>query len=100
MKDLNKQITESVKDQSYFKDSFDFYATKYLYPVNIRTQLAILTIFLVIAAGIAVNMFIKNYVSSDLPFPIYAQDEVKYYPILKPLASKKEPIETSVADTC
>lgn len=97
MKQDRSKIAEMVKSGEYFKQSFEFYSVKYLYQLTIRTQFLILFALLGFATFTSFETFRQDYKTSSLAFAIYAVDQVKYFPILKPLAFKKEPIETSVA---
>lgn len=97
MKQDRAKISEMVKSGRYFTEFFEFYSVKYLYQLTIRSQFLILFALLGFAAFTSFETFKQDYKTSSLAFAIYAVDEVKYFPILKPLATKKESIEVSVA---
>ena len=97
MDNEKKEIVELVKSGEYFKKAREFYANMYLYPIVLRVQMLVLVLILLCASYVAVATFIRDYGDIKLPFPIYAIDQVKYYPNIKPLAEKLEPVEFSVS---
>jgi type IV secretion system protein VirB8 len=97
MKEVRELIREKVKDGSYFEDAKEFHFSKYVYPFVLSTQYTLFALVLIVATYYSVTTFIRDYAGEQLSFLISAQDEVKYYPKLKPLSSTKEPIEASVA---
>ncbi|MCE2993817.1 MAG: VirB8/TrbF family protein [Alphaproteobacteria bacterium] len=97
MDNEKREIDALVKSGEYFKKAKDFYATMYLYPIVMRVQILVLVIILLASAYIAVTAFIRDYSDIKLPFPIYAIDQVQYYPNIKPLAEDAEPVEFSIS---
>lgn len=57
MKNLHKDITDSIKGGQYFKDALDWYALKYIHPITQRIFLIIITTVSVVMAIVSVNVF-------------------------------------------
>lgn len=90
-------IVKHIDNGQYFRDSLDWYIAKYLYCYTYRTYL-----FLIMGlVGFCLFPLYFQYqqvsTTKHYPFPIYSIDEVKYYPVIKSLASEKEPITVSIA---
>ncbi len=97
MQDRNQFVRQRLSDGEYYNDAFHHYTAKYLYLTNVRAHFTIFALIMIIAVFVSFWTFRLDYAKDPMPFVIYAQDQVLYYPILKPLASKKEPIDTSAA---
>lgn len=92
-----KQIKEMIKDGSFYRDAIEWYSIKYVYPFTMRSSIAILTLILAIGLVISIETARMSFVSMKVPFPIYAKDEVKFLPIIKPLLHQNNSIEEAVA---
>lgn len=91
------QIKEMLKDDSYYKDAIEWYAIKYIFPFTLRSSMLLMALILLIGLLISIETARMSFASMKVPFPIYAKDEVKFFPIIKPLAYQSDSIEKSVA---
>lgn len=97
LKESDHIIAKYIENGQYYKDAHEWYASKYLsiYPMRAFTLLIILALTMAICG--MTYIYRLNVVSKKFPFPIYAYDETKYFPFIKPLAKEKEPISISVS---
>lgn len=97
LKESDHIIARYIESGQYYKDGHEWYASKYLslYPVRAFTLVIIVALTLAVLGMI--YTYKLNVVSKKFPFPIFAYDETKYFPFIKPLAKEKEPISTSVS---
>jgi type IV secretion system protein VirB8 len=97
IRESDKIVARYIDDGTYFKEAFNWYASKYLFPVTLRSYFIIG--FIALALGFS-TIFYESLIkitTDKYPFPIYALDQTKYFPFIKSLAKEKEPLERSFA---
>ena len=95
IKESDKIIAKYIDDGAYLKDAFEWYSSKYLFPITFRSYLIIFLALLIL--GIT-SLFYETLIkinNDKYPFPIYAFDQTQYFPYIKSLAKTKEPLELS-----
>jgi type IV secretory pathway component VirB8 len=97
LRESNYIIAKKIDLGHYFRDTFEWYATKHMYFYTFRAYLAIMLIFVCVGLGFMYLVSQMTFVVKSYPFPIYALDETKYFPIMKPISTEKESINISVA---
>jgi type IV secretion system protein VirB8 len=95
--EVNKAIAEHIDSGKYFEDARDWYISKYVMLFSIRALYAIIALIIGISAHVIFDSARQDYTVKQYPFSIYAEDELKYFPLIKSIARKKEPINLSVA---
>jgi len=93
----NKDIARYVDRGDYFRDSLAWYCKKFVSPISHWAYIFVITVFLVYGTYIVTMLFLKDLVVKEYPLPIYSIDQVKYFPHIKPLSEKKEPINISIS---
>jgi type IV secretion system protein VirB8 len=91
MKNLQKDITESIKSGEYFKDAREWYILKYVYPVTQRAFLIFITGLSVIFAIVAIKIFLTFLPLVEVvPIAVDVKSKVDQYVRLKPIGKSKE----------
>lgn len=93
----NEQVKIAIQKGEFYQDAKEWYLSRFVQPLSLRAQVGLLSIMILIATAISVYTIQRSFVSTAIPFAIWAKDEVKLYPKLKKLASRTEPLEISVA---
>jgi type IV secretory pathway component VirB8 len=93
----NKDIARYVDRGDYFRDSLAWYNKKFLSPIPHWAYILVITVFLIYGTYIITLLFMEDLKVKEYPLPIYSVDQVKYFPHIKPLSTKKEPINVSIA---
>ena len=91
IRETDHLIAKYLETGQYFADAQDWYATKYLGLYTIRSLFLVLTLVLAGASMLMVHTYMLNIESKKFPSPIFAYDETKYFPYIKPLAQVQEP---------
>lgn len=94
---LLKNIQRYVDSGQYFEDAKTWYAGKFLMPYTERAVVLFLGLWVVAGTYLLMKTTVKDFEIKEYPFPIYALDQVKYFPYIKAISEIKEPINISVA---
>lgn len=94
---LLKNIQRYVDSGQYFEDAKKWYAGKYIMPYTERAVMLFLGLWVALGTYLLMQTTIQDFQVKEYPFPIYALDQVKYFPYIKPISKIKEPINISVA---
>lgn len=92
-----KEVALMVENGTYFEDARRWYVSKFLFLYCMRASLFFVGVLMLVAAYIMIDCYQTTFASMRVPFSIYAKDQVNYFPIIKPLAFQKEPLEVSIA---
>lgn len=93
----NKNIQRYVDSGDYFRDSVDWYCSKYVTPISQRIYMMIIVVFSIISAFTMFQLFFEDLVVKRYPIVLDSEDSVKYFPVIKAISEFKEPINISVA---
>ncbi len=95
IKESDKVVARYIDNGEYFSDAFEWYTSKYLFPVTLRSYLIILFILLSLGCSSLFYEALIKITNDKYPFPIYAFDQTQYFPFIKSLAKDKEPLDHS-----
>jgi type IV secretory pathway component VirB8 len=90
-------IEKYVDSGQYFEDVRDWYIFKYVQPYATRAGLLICVLVMSLGVITMINLFEKESILRNFPFPIQAYDQVNYFPFIKPISITKEAIDVSIA---
>ena len=93
----NKDIARYVDRGDYFRDSVQWYCKKFISPIPHWAYIFVIIIFMLYGTYIITTLFLSDLQVKKYPLPIYSVDQVKYFPHIKPLSEKKEPINVSIS---
>lgn len=93
----NKNIQRYVDSGDYFRDSLEWYYKKYVSHISIRAYLIILVLISILSGIAGITIFNTSTEVRNLALVVNAEDQIKYYPVVKALSTVKEPINISVA---
>lgn len=93
----NQQVKIAIQNGEFYKDAKEWYLSRFVQPLSLRAQVMLLSILILMATAISVYTIQRSFVSTAIPFAIWAKDQVTLYPRLQKLASRTEPLEISVA---
>lgn len=93
----NEQVKKAIQSGEFYQDAKEWYLSRFVQPMSLRAQVALLTILITIATLISLYTIQRSFVSTAIPFAIWAKDQVTLYPRLQKLAHRTEPLEISVA---
>lgn len=96
IKDNN--IVQDIDNRKYFENSFDWYANKYLLPVNEYSYvviLAIITIFCCFITGINIKALLSD--DKETPIVIQREGDVKTFPVIHSISNSYKTPQESVA---
>lgn len=94
---MKDDIQAMVKDGSYFRDAIAWYSSKYIFPFTQRASVLVLAGILAVGVLISLDAAKTSFVSLNIPFPMYAKDQVNFFANIRPLTFKNESIEMSIS---
>lgn len=97
MNEAKRLIAKMIDSGEYFRDAKEWYAAKYLYPYTQRIYIGIIAGILIVFTTVIFKTALIDNTKERYPFPIYAEDEVKYFFKIKPISAGAEPVAISVA---
>ncbi|AIF81591.1 putative type IV secretion system protein [endosymbiont of Acanthamoeba sp. UWC8] len=97
MDEAKQIIAKMIDNGEYFNDSKEWYASKYLYSYTQKAYIGIIAIFSVIFTIVIFKTVMIDNIKKLYPFPLYSEDEVKYYSKIIPVSKGSEPVTISVA---
>lgn len=89
-------IKKMIRDGSYFEDAIRWYTAKYSSEAVLRASFFIASMIISTGFAVMVHTARQNFVSVTVPFPIYAKDQVNFFPLIKPLAQNGEDLEPAI----
>lgn len=97
LRESNYIIAKKIDLGHYFRDTFEWYSAKHTYYFTFRAYMVILLLLVLVGTSFMYIVSQMTFVVKSYPFPIYALDETKYFPVIKPISTEKESINISVA---
>ncbi len=97
LKETDYIIAKKIESGQYFEDSLEWFIAKYGHIICFRSIMVISLLILCAGLGFMIVLSQMTFTVKSYPFPVYAIDEVNYFPNIKSISSEKEPINVSVA---
>lgn len=98
MQKHDKEISDKIKNGSYFSDALEWYMQEFVHPITQRS--ALIVVFSVLATALALNILNITTINHDnpiVPVPIKVQNSTDYFSLIKPIARRKESTQEAIA---
>lgn len=96
--DITKEeLLEQINNKTYFAEARSWYALLFLEPHTHRVYQLLLFLLILFSAGIMVIILNTEYIRTQVPFAIYFDEQLEYFPRIQAISKADEPINISYA---
>lgn len=102
MSDNNTEITkqellEQINNNTYFAEARSWYAMLFLEPHTHRFYQFLISMLALFSTGVMLVIINTEYIRTQVPFAIYFDEQLDYFPRIQAISKAEEPINISYA---